>query len=110
MSGCSLPPNGLSCPEGSAYAVGGVFHRLPNSASKKFWAQADPPVTASVRTTMPEQIICLAPHRVPIGRRIDKARIPPNTPADLRAHERKYRCLRAEVRSLRYRRTARARG
>src|SRR5436305_8305270 len=106
MSGCSLPPNGLSCPEGSAYAVGGVFHRLPNSASKKFWAQADPLVTASVRTTMLEQRMCLTPHPELIGRRIDKARIPPNTPGDFRAHQRKYQCVRAEMCRLRYRRKA----
>src|SRR5215470_12801009 len=66
---------------GSALATG-EFQRRPNSASKKFWAEAEALEMTSVVAVMPVTKIPLTPRLKRVWRRINKAKDSPPSRAD----------------------------
>src|SRR5215831_8711366 len=62
---------------GSALATG-EFQRRPNSASKKFWAEAEALEMTSVVAVMPVTKITLTPRLKRVWRRINKAKDSPS--------------------------------
>jgi hypothetical protein len=54
----------------------------PNSASKKFWAEAVATDVSSVVAVMPVTSIPLTPRLKRVWRRINKAKVPPDSCAD----------------------------
>src|SRR5262249_34974288 len=71
-------PDGVA---GSALAAG-EFQRRPNSASKKFWAEAEALELTSVVAVMPGTSMLLTPRLKRGWRRINKAKDSPQSPAD----------------------------
>src|SRR5215831_5288789 len=73
---------------GSALATG-EFQRRPNSASKKFWAEAEALDVTSIVAVMPVTSMLWTPRRKRVWRRINKRRTPPSHAV----HHTRYRSL-----------------